>query len=101
MLQKHPPWVGIRFHLGSGFTAIRLPFYPQHFFFIACPQTFAFVVSCHPARLPVQFQKLLFSFHSGGQTQTSQPGITKTMSTGTHLARPPQRQIVFNGMFLM
>ena len=105
MLQKHPPWAGIQFHPGSGFTAIGLLFYPhafpQHFIFIAHPQMFAFVVSCRPAQCQFNFKNCCFLSIQGDKHKLYSSGITKTRPTGTHLARPPQQQIGFNVMFFM
>ncbi len=51
--------------------------------------------------MPVQFQKLLFLFIQDDKHKLYNPRITKTRSTGTHLAGPPRQQIGFNVMSLM
>ena len=81
MLQKHPPWAGIQFHPSSGFTAIGLLFYPhafpQHFIFIAYPQTFVFVVSCHSVQCQFNFKNWRFLSIQDDKYKLYSPGSQK------------------------
>lgn len=86
--------------LSFDYALIHMLFISFHFIFIVCHQTFAFVFSCHSLRCQFNF-KTAITFHAGRQRKTLLPGITKTRSTRTHLARPPQRQNGFDVMFFM
>lgn len=77
MLPKHPPWDGIQFHPSSGFSAIRLHFYPHAFHSISflspilkCLLLLSAVMRDASSISKTAVFLFCFFFHLGSQTQT-------------------------------
>lgn len=92
------PVDGIQFHPSSHFVVVRLSacFFFFFFFFTAFhfylpPSNVCLCCLLSSSEVPVQFQKLLFRFIQDDKLYS--PGLQKTRSAGTHLARPPNSRL--------